>query len=103
MKLFSIYNKQTNLYNPPFVANTDADAITLCRNAIITGRDPSLVVELENLSLYDLGNFEVDEGRLIPYEKRNKICELDSIPLPERIAKVIEEVRNGKYAVNEEK
>lgn len=103
MKLYSIKNTQTQRFNPPFVARDDDDAIETCRKAIIGGRDVSLLVELDNLVLYDIGSFSSISGRFTCCENGTfeddvplafvSLCE---IPLPEHIQKMIDKLKEVK-------
>lgn len=92
MILYSIYNKQTERFNPPFVARDDDDAIETCRKAIIAGRDISLLVELENLDLCSICDFDAKTGICFPGEPE-QVLQLSHIALPEHIKNVIEKLR----------
>lgn len=95
MKLFSIRNVSTDRYNPPFVARDKDDAIETCRKAIIAGRDISLLVELENLELHLVGDFDATTGYFAE-EAACSIVMLSDIPLPEHIKKMIEKLKEVK-------
>lgn len=90
MKLYSIYNENTERFNPPFVARDDDDAIATVRNAIIGGRDISLLVELGALTLHRVGEFDAETSVL-----RNDdecIIRLDEVKLPEHIQVMIDKL-----------
>ena len=105
MKLYSIKNVQTERFNPPFVARDNDDAIETCRKAIIAGRDISLLVELENLELHIVGEFNgytgnfynchFDEDRDSEYVVDYPCCikALNAILLPEHIQKMIDKMK----------
>ena len=95
MVLYSIYNKQTDRFNPPFVARDDDDAIETCRKAIISGRDVSLLVELENLDLCSICDFDAKTGSCSLSEPE-LIVHLDDIPLPEHIQNAINKLKEVK-------
>lgn len=91
MLLFSIRNNQTGFYNPPFVARDVADAQETVRKAIISGRDVSLLVELENLDLCLLGSFDARSAELV--NDLECIVSLSAIPLPDHIEKLISKLK----------
>ena len=95
MVLYSIYNKQTERFNPPFVARDDDDAIETCRKAIIGGRDVSLLVELENFDLCSVCDFDAKTGICFSGEPE-QVVRLANIPLPEYIQKMIEKLKEVK-------
>lgn len=92
MKLYSIKNLQTQRFNPPFVARDDDDAIETCRKAIIAGRDISLLVELENLDLCSICEFDAKTGLCFPGEPE-QVAQLATIPLPEYIQNMINKMK----------
>lgn len=94
MLLFTIYNVQTESFNPPFVARDVDDAKEMIRKAIIGGRDVSLLVELENLDLYIVGSFDAKTGELV--NDLEHLITLDSIPLPEHVEKLINKLKEVK-------
>lgn len=95
MVLYSIYNKQTERFNPPFVARDDDDAIETCRKAIIAGRDISLLVELENLDLCSICEFDAKTGLCFPGEPE-QVVSLDYIKLPEHVKTLIAKLKEVK-------
>lgn len=95
MILYSIFNKQTERFNPPFVARDDDDAIETCRKAIIGGRDITLLVELENLDLCSICEFDAKTGLCFPGEPE-QVSQLVDIPLPEHIQKMIDKLKEVK-------
>lgn len=95
MKLYSIKNDLTGYFNPPFVARDDVDAKEIVRNAVITGRDISLLVELENLHLYDVGFFDAETG-VFDGDCQCCILHLDALSLPEHIEKMIAKIKEVK-------
>lgn len=95
MKLYSIKNTQTDRFNPPFVARDDDDAIETVRKAIISGRDVSLLVELENLDLCSICDFDAKTGICFPGEPE-QVVELVSVPLPEHLNKMIAKLKEVK-------
>lgn len=91
MNLYSIKNTQTGFYNPPFVARDCADAEETVRKAIIGGRDLSLLVELENLELHEVGTFGAYDAE---FETHNyTVCALSTIKLPDHIQKIIDKMK----------
>ena len=103
MKLYSIKNTLTQRFNPPFVARDDDDAIETCRKAIIGGRDISLLVELQNLVLYDIGEFSASSGlftctgeSIVRDDVPCAIVSLGEIPLPEHIQNLIIKMKEVK-------
>lgn len=98
MVLYSIKNTLTNTFNPPFVARDQLDAKETVRKAIISGRDISLLIELDNLELYDVGTFDAGTGMLLPFfdEALEKVVSLSEIPLPEHLNKMIEKLKEVK-------
>ena len=103
MKLYSIKNTQTDRFNPPFVARDDDDAIETCRKAIIGGRDISLLVELQNLVLYDVGEFSASSGlftctgeSIVRDDVPLAIVPLGEIPLPDHVEKLINKLKEVK-------
>lgn len=108
MKLYSIKNTQTERFNPPFVARDDDDAKETCRKAIIAGRDISLLVELENLELYSVGEFDAITGKFTMVNSFDNevgdfvdsndslIVSLEDIPLPEHIQNMIDKMKEVK-------
>ena len=101
MQLYSIKNIQTDRFNPPFVARDNDDAIETCRKAIIAGRDISLLVELENMELHRIGDFNASTGKFEPQYTCDgcwPVCvqKFEDIPLPEHIQKMIEKLKEVK-------
>ena len=94
MKLYSIKNLQTQVFNPPFVARDDADANEIVRKAIITGRDVSLLVELDNLALYQVGHFDPYDATL----EDELVCLvlLNEVPLPDHLKTMIDKLKEVK-------
>ena len=101
MKLYSIKNIQTGKFNPPFVARDHDDAMEIVRKAIISGRDISLLVELENLVLYDVGSFGATDGILVSegWCPRSIVC-LDEIALPEHVKELIAKLKKVEADVD---
>lgn len=91
MLLFSIYNKQIGIFNPPFVARDFPDAEEVVRKAIITGRDLSLLVELENLELCLVGSFDAKDAELVNDVKH--IFALSDIPLPDHVQQLVDRLK----------
>lgn len=99
MKLYSIYNENTERYNPPFVARDDDDAIATVRNAIIGGRDVSLLVELKALSLHRVGTFDAESAVL--RNSSDHVIDLSDIKLPEHIQSMIDKLLAIEINVDE--
>ena len=95
MKLYSIKNIQTDVFNPPFVARDDVDAKETVRKAIISGRDVSLLVELENFELYNIASFDEKTGSFAD-ESPVLVQDLNSVPLPDHVAKLITKLKEVK-------
>lgn len=95
MKLYSIKNTQTDVFNPPFVARDDVDAKETVRKAIVSGRDISLLVELENLELYNVASFDAKTGYFSD-ECPVLIQYLHSVPLPDHLNKMIAKLKEVK-------
>lgn len=98
MVLYSIKNTLTNSFNPPFVARDQLDAKETVRKAIISGRDVSLLVELDNLELYEVGEFNASNAMLLPFygDCLQKVVSLADIPLPEHLNKMIAKMKEVK-------
>lgn len=117
MKLYSLKNNNSQLFNPPFVALDDSDAKEVTRKAIISARDLTLLTELDSIELYHVGDFDVDNGFLIPYDHElkiaqkaandpafddvveqlgsiRKVCNLTDLKLPAHIQKAVDDLRN---------
>ena len=95
MKLYSIYNVLTKTFNPPFVARDDVDATEMVRKAIIGGRDISLLVELENMSLESVGFFDATTG-CFEDDPHYQVISLDDIPLPDHVQTLINKLKEVK-------
>lgn len=91
MLLFSIRNNKTGFFNPPFVARDVADAQETVRKAIISGRDVSLLVELENLDLFLLGSFDPRDAEFD--HDLDRIVSLSAIPLPDHVNNLISKLK----------
>lgn len=94
MKLYSIRNKQTGIFNPPFVARDHIDAEETVRKAIVSGRDISLLVELDNLDLHCIGDFDAKTAEFVGYYEKFK--DLSDIPLPDHLNKMIAKLKEVK-------
>ena len=95
MKLYSIYNALTETFNPPFVARDDTDAMEMVRKAIIGGRDISLLVELNVLSLKAVGFFDATTG-CFEDDPHYQVVSLDDIKLPEHVQTLIAKLKEVK-------
>ena len=95
MKLYSIYNSLTEIYNPPFVARDDTDAIEMVRKAIIVGRDISLLVELDNMQLECIGDFN-EKNSFFDNGPAYVVVSLDYIKLPEHVKTLIAKLKEVK-------
>lgn len=125
MKLYSLKNNNSELFNPPFVALDDTDAKEVIRKAIISARDLTLLTELDAIELYHVGDFDVDNGFLIPYDHEmklaqraandsvfdeavaklgaiKKVCDLSELKLPAHIQKAVDDLRNLTFGKSED-
>lgn len=96
MKLYSIYNALTETFNPPFVARDDTDSVEMVRKAIIGGRDISLLVELDNLKLYFVGEFYADNAEFDSSVSGAFALPLNEIKLPEHVQALITKLKEVK-------
>lgn len=95
MILYSIYNDLTETFNPPFVARDDVDATEMVRKAIIGGRDISLLVELDNLRLCQVGEFLADNAEFIG-SLGAFILPLGEVKLPDHVQSLIAKLKEVK-------
>ena len=94
MKLYSLKCKSLKIYNIPFTAPDDGAAISLVANAVKQGQDASIVMNLEDLSLFTLGVFDSKEG--VSKTRPKLVTDLISIPGLANLAKeVAENVQNA--------
>lgn len=94
MKLYSLKCKSLKIYNIPFTAPDDGAAISLVSNAVKQGQDASIVMNLEDLSLFSLGVFDSKEG--VSKTRPKLVTDLIAIPGLASLAKeVLDNVQNA--------
>ena len=94
MKLYSLKCKSLKVYNIPFTAPDDGAAISLVANAVKQGQDASIVMNLEDLSLFSLCVFDSKEG--VSKARPKLVTDLIAIPGLANLAKeVLDNVQNA--------
>ena len=78
MKLYSLKCKSLKIYNTPFVCSDDGHAVSIVREAVRQGNDSGLVSNIEDLSLFCLGEFDSKEG--LQRVRPKQVIDLVSIP-----------------------
>lgn len=80
MKFYAFYDRDLELYNPPFSAADDNAAVKLTRNMLINASDSVLNKVLSITDLECIGSFDEKTG--VFENDKHFVCALDSIPLP---------------------
>lgn len=80
MKFYAFYDRDLELYNPPFSAADDNAAVKLTRNMLINAPDSVLNKVLSITDLVFVGTFDEKIGAFA--NDKHFVCSLDSIPLP---------------------
>lgn len=96
MKLYSIKCKSLKIYNLPFPATDDGQAVNLVRNAVRQGNEKQLVTDIQDLSLFSVGVFDSKEG--IKNTRPKLVTDLAAIP---GIFDLVKEVVENVAAVSE--
>lgn len=68
MIVYSIRDKKTELYQPPFVSNNDATAIRSFKRAL-EQPDTLLALHPKDFELFCVGTFQDTTGEIQPYDK----------------------------------
>lgn len=93
MNIYSLKCKSLKVYNIPFTAPDDGAAISLVANAVKQGHDASIIMNLEDLSLFSLGVFDSKEG--LTKARPKLVTDLIAIPgLVNLVKEVIENVQD---------
>lgn len=71
--LYTIYDRVTNVFGDVFVAANDDDAF---RKVAYSMRQNPYI---DDLALYHLGQYNVDEGCIIPVQKAVFLCNVSEI------------------------
>lgn len=91
MKLYSIKCKSLKIYNTPFPATDDGQAVNLVRNVVRQGNENQLVTDIEDLSLFSVGVFDSKEG--IKCTRPKLVTDLAAIPgIFDLVKEVVENV-----------
>ena len=91
MKLYSIKCKSLKIYNTPFPATDDGQAVNLVRNVVRQGNEKQLVTDIQDLSLFSVGVFDSKEG--IKNTRPKLVTDLAAIPgIFDLVKEVVENV-----------
>lgn len=69
MNFYSIFDKATNAYNPPFLQPTDGAAVRVIKNEMAQ-QDSMLGKHPHDFELWRLGKFDKDTGEINPTRER---------------------------------
>lgn len=78
MKLYSLKVKSLKIYNTPFPAIDDGAAVSVVREAVKRGQESGLIANIEDLTLFQVGEFDSKEGIKKPRPK--EVIDLVKIP-----------------------
>lgn len=67
MKLYSVFDKKTCVYSPPFLAHNNGHAIRLVTDTM-ADKNTSLSRHPADYCLHEIGSFDDGVGRLLPIE-----------------------------------
>lgn len=84
MKLYSIYDKVSQRYFMPLLAETDGSAIR--ENLLFATR----MKPIDDIEMYQLGDFDQETGLVTSLDNPRKV-DFDSYKFPENVAKVIKQ------------
>lgn len=87
MIIYSLKSKSLGYFNQPFYAENDMTAMNVLRNACIAGNDPGLIVNLNDLILCKVGEFDSASG--IKSIKVKEVIDCAEIPLIAEFAKEV--------------
>ena len=97
LKYYSIKNNVFDVFNLPFVANDDKEAMIIVRNVLCSVSGAELRINRDDYSLYNVGRFNNERGTFDG--KPRFVLDLNTIPIREMVKKdAQEEATNEVYA-----
>lgn len=73
--LYSILDVKSNTFNSLFEARSDEEAIRIMLSTVLNGNDVLLSQYPEDFSLYQVAEFNIDNGMIIQHQGQpNQVC-----------------------------
>ncbi|AXH76250.1 MAG: nonstructural protein [Microviridae sp.] len=76
---YAVYDKQAEIYSPPFLEVKDGTAIRAVQDIVINNKDHVFAKHPSDFSLHRLGEFDETKGVITGKTKPEKIIEIETL------------------------